>query len=408
MKFDDSSTKKPSRKKLKRVVKIGYLVLLHALAVFALFMISVALASKFKLTNTSGDVDVNNRYFSKMAGKYNQGFKIDSTKIAEKENEIIRKLGVLAKKYPYDAKKILDVYTETKNYAIASGMLDAVNLILIKDKSYQKEMQEVENAKQDNALSAFSFSNYAEWKDFTRLIQNDKKAIDSVAKITGVEARLIVMCVVGEQIRMFNSERERFKQQVYKYNRIILPVNRGYGISGILKNTALRIEKTLFKLNDPFFPGEYFKQCINFSDSLSPFMNDSIEDHKFPTIQRLIRGGDHFYSYLYTALLLRQYFAQWQRQGYSLAHRPEILGTLFNLGYQKSKPSNNPKVGGSDFIVGEKKYTFGGLCYEFYYSGELFQLFPITPEPFTPTEVLEKTIVFPKIIEKDEPNLGSE
>jgi hypothetical protein len=66
------------------------------------------------------------------------------------------------------------------------------------------------------------------------------------------------------------------------------------------------------------------------------------------------------------------------------------VGTLFNLGFEKSKPSNNPKVGGSSFKVGDKEYTFGGLCFEFYYSGEMMKDFPITSVPFTPVMVLEK------------------
>ncbi|MFM8243902.1 MAG: hypothetical protein ACKN86_13950, partial [Crocinitomicaceae bacterium] len=100
-------------------------------------------------------------------------------------------------------------------------------------------------------------------------------------------------------------------------------------------------------------------------------MNDTIAAHKHKTIQRLIKGGDHFYSYLYTALLLRQYQSQWERAGFSLSNRPDVLGTLFNLGYEKSKPKKDPQVGGSSFVIGEKEYTFGGICFEFYYSGEL-------------------------------------
>lgn len=399
MEAEPTQQKSKTTRRFWKIFKIGYLTSIHLLALFALFMISVALASKFKLTNTKGNIDVNNRYFDEMAGKYNQGFKVDSSTIANQDREIIQKIGVLAQKYPYNAKIILEAFEKNKDRTIALRMLDATTLALKDDAEYVKKFNAITQQKEANTLSAFPFSNYAEWKDFSRFIKNDKKAIDSVAKITGVEARLIVMCLVGEQIRMFNSSRENFKNLTYKYNRIILPTNRGYGVTGILEHTALRIEKTLFDTKSPFFPGEYYQQCIDFNDSLSPLMNDTIEAHKYPTIQRLIRGGDHFYSYLYTALFLRQLQSHWEKSGYSLAYRPEILGTLFNLGYQKSKPNPHPQVGGSSFTVGEKEYTFGGLCFDFYYSGELMDLFPLTSEPFTPTEVLEKTIVFP---ERDE------
>jgi len=115
-------------------------------------------------------------------------------------------------------------------------------------------------------------------------------------------------------------------------------------------------------------------------------LKDSLGD----ALRRFDKGGDHFYSYLYTAFLIRQYQAHWEREGFDLSLRPEIVGTLFNLGFEKSKPSKNPKVGGSSFKVGDKEYTFGGLCFEFYYSGEMMKDFPITSVPFTPVAVLEK------------------
>ncbi len=402
MESENTVPRKTGKQKFWKIFKISYLTSIHLLAVFALFMIAVALASKFKLTNTKGNIDVNNRYFDQMAGKYNQGFKIDSAELVKQERMMYQKIGVLAKRYPYNAKVILTAYQKHGDVTIAQRMLDATNLLLMKDKDYQKEIKAIENQKNENVLSVFSFSNYKEWKDFCHYVKADRKAIDSVAKITGVEARLIVMCLVGEQIRMFNSSRENFKNLTYKYNRIILPTNRGYGVTGILEQTALRIERTLFEPKSPFYPGEYYQQCINFDDSLSSLMNDTIAAHKYPTIQRLIRGGDHFYSYLYTALLLRQYQSQWEKQGFTLAYRPEILGTLFNLGYHKSKPNANPQVGGSEFKVGEKNYTFGGLCYEFYYSGELQELFPLTSRPFIPTEELERTIKFPDKKDKED------
>jgi hypothetical protein len=189
---------------------------------------------------------------------------------------------------------------------------------------------------------------------------------------------------------MFNSGREKFKEYVYPFANLILPTNRGYGVSGILEHTALRIERTLSKPNDEFYPGDYFRHVVNFQDSFPERVNDSIAAHKHKTIQRLIKGGDHFYSYLYTALLLRQYQSQWERAGYSLANRPDVLGTLFNLGYEKSKPKKDPQVGGSLFVIGEKEYTFGGICFEFYYSGELQKEFPITGRGFIPVKELEE------------------
>ena len=58
-----------------------------------------------------------------------------------------------------------------------------------------------------------------------------------------------------------------------------------------------------------------------------------------------------------------------------MSYRPEILGTLFKLGFNKSVPKANPKVAGAEVTVGGETYTFGRLAYEFYYSGELIEIF---------------------------------
>lgn len=395
-------SEKRFKKRIWKLFKYTYLTGVHVLAFFALFMIGVAVAAKFKWTNDKGSIDVNNRYFEQMAGKYNQGFKMDSLTLENEERQMYQRIGLLAQHYPFNAKTIINAYEKNHDITVALRMLDATNLFLKNDKTYQKELKNIDIDKTDNSVSIYPWANYAEWKDFCKYVKSDKKAIDSVAKITGVESRLIVMCLVGEQIRMFNSSREKFKNQVYKYNHIFLPKNRGYGVTGILEHTALRIENTLFTPSSPFYPGEYYAQCINLKDSFPESVVDTIAAHKYPTIQRLIQGGHHFYSYLYTALLLRQYQSHWEKAGYTLAYRPEILGSLFNLGYQKSKPGPNPQVGGSNFNVGDKDYTFGGLCFEFYYSGELQDLFPLTSRPFIPTEELERTIVFPKVKEEKE------
>ncbi|MCE2686906.1 MAG: hypothetical protein LW839_08745 [Cryomorphaceae bacterium] len=64
----------PTKKK-RSLLKISYYIALHLLSAFAVFLIITALAVKFKWTNTSGNVDINNRYFSKLAGQYGKDLK---------------------------------------------------------------------------------------------------------------------------------------------------------------------------------------------------------------------------------------------------------------------------------------------------------------------------------------------
>lgn len=394
-------TETPNPKKKRRWLRYTYFSIVHLLAIFALLLIGVALAAKFKWTNDGGNVDLNSRYFDKMANKYNQGFKTDSLSFAQHERQMYQNVGLLAKYYPHNAKIVLDNYQKTGDIKIALRMLDAANLRMKNHKGYQRELKRIVDQANKASLSIYPWANYKEWKEFCRVVQADSAAIDSVSRITGVESRLIVMCLVGEQIRMFNSLREQFKKYVVPYNRLIMTTNRGYGVTGILQNTALKIESNVYDKKSPFYAGDYFQQCLNLKDTFPELVVDTIEAHKHHTIQRLMKGGDHFYSYLYTAFFLRQFQAHWEKSGYTLAYRPEILGTLYNLGYQKSKPKKNPSVGGSTFNVGDKEYTFGGLCYEFYYSGELMDLFPLTSQPFVPVSTLKKTIKFPEPKEEE-------
>ncbi|MEY4792396.1 MAG: hypothetical protein RIT34_1203 [Bacteroidota bacterium] len=376
------------KKKKYRFLRLTYFTVLHLLSIFAVFLMLTALAVKFKWTNEKGNVDINNRYFSSMAKQYGSDLKSKKANLAREESILLQKIGLLAKYSPLDAAKINNAYFATKEISIAQRMFDAAALLLKDNKLFQKELRKIKA--KSNKKSLFEFSNYTVWKTFCDAVRKDKAAIDSASRITGVESRLIVMCLVGEQVRMFNANRERFKQYVYPFSSVILPKNRGYGVTSILEHTALQIEKNLINPKSEFYPGDYFYKTLNTTDAAPGLVIDSIKAHQHKTIQRLIMGGDHFYSYLYTAFLIRQYQAHWQRAGEDLSYRPEIIGTLFNLGFHKSKPKKNPEVGGSNFTVGNKEYTFGGLCYEFYYSGEMLKDFPITKQAFIPVTELEK------------------
>ena len=85
---------------------------------------------------------------------------------------------------------------------------------------------------------------------------------------------------------------------------------------------------------------------------------------------------------MYAAIFIKQVKMQWERAGFPIDDRPEILATLFNVGYPQSVPKKNPKVGGSGIMIYDKEHSFGSISYEFYYSGELFDLFPFEKKRF--------------------------
>ena len=74
----NNNSVKVKKSRLRTFFSYSYLIILHILSAIALFLILTALAVQFKWTNQNGSIDVNNRYFSENADRYNQGFKTDS------------------------------------------------------------------------------------------------------------------------------------------------------------------------------------------------------------------------------------------------------------------------------------------------------------------------------------------
>ena len=367
----------------KKIVRIPYLIVLYAFAIYGFVLTGTYFAMKFKLTNHKGSVDKNNRYFQEMSDKYNQSFKIDSASMMKYKYEVLNRIIVLNDFYPTNAEYIHSIYVQNKDEKIALQMLDAIDLQLIDNKSYQKARkklaQQSKNSK-TTALSAYQWMNIAEWQDFKIAVSKDKKYIDSVSKVTGVEGRLIVACLVGEQIRLFNSSRESYKRYIGPLKVLALESNLSYGVTGIKESTATKIENYLKDPKSVYYLGDQYAHLLDY-DSLTSY-NNNVNDTMNVRLQRLVQFKNHYYSYLYTAVFLKQMRTQWMKAGFPIDDRPEILASLFNLGFQRSIPKKNPSVGGSNYMIYDREYTFGSVAYEFYYSGELADIFPYEPKRF--------------------------
>jgi hypothetical protein len=220
--------------------------------------------------------------------------------------------------------------------------------------------------------SVFDWMNIPEWQVFKEAVSKDKPLIDSVAHLTGVEPRLIVSVLVGEQIRLFNSSREAYKKWIGPLKILSVEATFSLGVTGIKVPTAMTIEKNLKDRNSVFYLGPQYEHLLDFTSS-------NIEEERF---KRLTSHDNHYYSYLYAALNIKQMKMQWERAGYPIDTRPEILATLFNVGFEVSEPKPNPVVGGSTIMIRNKPYTFGAISFEFYYSGEMYDLFPFEEKKF--------------------------
>lgn len=370
---------------LSKWFKIPYRVILYSFAGYGAFLTLTYFAMKFKWTNDSGMIDSNNRYFQGMHDKYNLSFKVDSVSMIQHRFEILNRIILLNEYYPVNAQYILSSYKSNGDEKLALQMLDAADLRLLSNPEYRKDSRLLNKnlnrkKKKTTALSVFEWMNVAEWKYFKEAVTKDKKFIDSAANVTGVEPRLIVACLVGEQVRLFNSRRERFKDYIAPLKTLALETNLSYGVTGIKESTAMRIETYLKDPNCDYYLGDEYAHLLDY-DSLSSY-NNGLNDTMSIRLQRLVQFNNHYYSYLYAAIFVKQIKMQWERAGYPIEDRPEIFASLFNLGFQKSKPKKRPGVGGSVFKINETEYTFGAVAFEFYYSGEMSDVFPYKKSRF--------------------------
>ncbi len=347
---------------------VGFIIIF---ALIGFFLTSAFFAIKLHVTDDPGAVDFNDRYFQEIKDKYGKSDFIDSTKVNTREAIFFHHVLVLNKYYPDNSIYILNAYLKSHNLAEAERMFTAVNLHMQDNKSYISELQEFENRNlmdgtQRNTGSVFGWMNIAEWADFKIAVAKDKPLIDSVANLTNVEPRLIVAVLVGEQIRLFNSDREAYKRWIGPLKVLSVESIFSLGVTGIKVATAQTIERNLKDRNSVFYLGKRYENLLD-------FQTNTYDVERF---KRLTDFKNHFYSYLYAALNIKQIKVQWERAGFPIADRPEILATLYNVGFEVSVPKANPVVGGSTVMIRQKPYSFGAIAFEYYYSGELYDLFP--------------------------------
>ena len=204
-----------------------------------------------------------------------------------------------------------------------------------------------------------------EWQVISVGFEKDKDVILKASQDSGVPSRLIVATVVSEQFRFFSSNREAFKKFFQPLQVLGNATQFSYGVAGIKTDTAKVVENNLKDPTSPYYLGPQYEHLLDFSTN----------DPDTERMARLTDSHNHYYSYLYTALLLKEEMAQWQKAGYPIDNRPEILATLFNIGFAHSNPNPEPETGGATITVKGEDYTFGNFAFSFYYSNELTQDF---------------------------------
>lgn len=246
--------------------------------------------------------------------------------------------------------------------AIRLGFTDTEGMIDNQTRTFiQKSKEEV------TSYATFPLAHTEEWIAFRLAVAKDMPVITKVSKETGVPARLLVSILVPEQMRLFHSNRAIFKSVFSPLSVLGSQSQFSWGIFGIKDDTARAIESHLKNRTSPFYLGKSFENSLDFS---SP----DIDQERFT---RIIDEHNHLYGYRYAALYIAQIESQWKKSGFPIGDRPEIIATLWNLGFEKSKPHKEPKSGGAVIDIGNKKYSFGELSRLFYYSDEMIELLPI-------------------------------
>lgn len=283
--------------------------LVFAFAFVGLVLVVGFIALRFGWTNTPGQVDLNDRYFRDLNKTVKEDNIVDPKILAQKIAEDNRRqLGNLA-----------DYWHETP-----------------------------------------------EWSVLKEAIIKDQDDIIKASAVAGIPPRLLVSMLVGEQLRLYNSEREIYKQFFQPLKILGNQSKFSWGVMGMKEETAKQVEINLQATSSPFYLGVAVEHLLDFETA----------DPDAERFNRLVDEHNHYYSYLYSALYLKQLMAQWQRAGYNIDNRPEIIATLFNLGFNKSVPKVDPAVGGAEIDIGNQKYSFGSLAFQFYYSQELINNFP--------------------------------
>ncbi len=205
-----------------------------------------------------------------------------------------------------------------------------------------------------------------EWAVVNAALIKDAPVLTQVSDQTGIPARLIAATVAPEQLRYFTANRESFKKYFEPLKILSSLTKFSLGVSGIKQDTATQIENYANDPTSPFYPGPTIAPLLAYPAGAN---------HDTELYNRLTDEHNHYYSYLYTAIFIKEIEAQWSKSGFDVSARPDVVVTLFNIGFGNSHPNANPQVAGSTITLGGNDYVFGELGVLFYQSNELTKYF---------------------------------
>jgi len=350
-------------------------VYLFALAGFVIIMAWVVF--KLGLTNNKGAVDNNYRYLMSVSELKD----LEDAELSPQQRNSIWleqyiKLAAFGKYYPENAHLMLEAAERSDNPLLVDRMIAAASLYTDSNDAYHSLLDELnrvyDSRKAQQSPTVIPWMATTEWEMLKPSILKDSALLVEAGRLTGVEPRLIVACLVGEQIRLFNSNREIVKKYLGPVKMLSVQSQFSYGVNGIKEHTAQAVERHLKDSTSEFYMGKHYENILDFRT----------DNHEMERYNRLVDYRNHLYSYIYTGCILHQTMLQWRRAGFDISDRPDILCTLFNVGFSQSHPHGEPRCGGSHINIDGQTYTFGAIGFDFYYSGDLSSAFPYMKKRF--------------------------
>jgi hypothetical protein len=320
---------------MKRVFQLIFRIFVAIFALIGATTTAVFFAMQFDLLNVRGNIDDRNQFF-------------------------------------YDAYKEQSAATQDSKKSDPSTTNPPRRIVRIISSNQEPDQEDATNNPldhpcQDPTELICDWNETTEWAVIGAALRKDQATLKRVERETGVPARLIAAVVVPEQARFFSSNREVFKRWFEPMKLLGSLSQFSLGVSGIKQETAKRIEEHANNPDSSLYPGDTIAPLLSYPDEA---------DHNETLYDRLTDEDDHYYSYLYTAAFVKEIITQWERAGFPINNRPDVIITLFNLGFDRSKPHDNPTAGGATLSIGGTNYTYGTLGNLFYRSEELTDIFP--------------------------------
>ncbi|HVX91445.1 MAG TPA: hypothetical protein VHC20_07600 [Candidatus Paceibacterota bacterium] len=253
-------------------------------------------------------------------------------------------------------------------FAVKYGLTNTTGIIDEQRQSFLSATSTTTQIAAADITTILPWTETEEWQTLDVAIRKDGDAVNRAAVDSGVPARLIISNLVAEQLRLFFSDREDYKQFFLPLKILGSQTQFSWGIMGMKEDTAIQVENNLKDPSSPYYPGDAYAHLLDY-----PAGTTDVTQARYV---RLTDQHNHYWSYVYAGLYIKEVEAQWDHAGFPIADKPAIVSTLFNIGFAHSMPNAAPQVGGAAITVGGIDYSFGGLAGDFYTSDVLTDLFP--------------------------------